>query len=123
MADLLEEYKTIPLYPDYEVSTLGNVRRIRDNKLMKHYPQKNGYDYVIITRGYGTGWVPIHRLVAMTFLGLEGYKEGLYVDHINTNRSDNRVENLRWVTPKGNANNEQTKLNRKASRLKKFHED
>jgi hypothetical protein len=68
---------------------------------------------VWLNRGSGSHSVPVHRLVAYAFLGIDGYKKGLYVDHINTVRSDNRAENLRWVTPLENANNETTKLNRK----------
>lgn len=38
----------------------------------------------------------VHRLVAITFIS--GEPEGKEVDHINANRRDNRVLNLRWVT-------------------------
>lgn len=45
-----------------------------------------------------------HQLVAQTFL-MDSFQEGLTVDHINNNRKDNRVENLRWATAKIQANN------------------
>lgn len=51
----------------------------------------------------------IHRLVAETFIPNE--KQLPQVDHINRNKEDNRVENLRWVSVSDNLRN--TKTNRK----------
>lgn len=45
----------------------------------------------------------VHHLVLETFVGM--CPPGMQCDHINRNRTDNRLENLRWVTPKENSRN------------------
>lgn len=54
--------------------------------------------------GYvATSYSLIHRLIWEAFNG--EIPEGYEIDHINTIRNDNRLENLRLVTPKENRNN------------------
>lgn len=50
------------------------------------------------------------RLIALTWISNPEDKPE--IDHINTDRTDDRVENLRWVTSKENKQNPQTKINR-----------
>jgi hypothetical protein len=45
-------------------------------------------------------WVSVHSLVLITFVGPR--PPGMFGCHNNGNALDNRVENLRWDTPKGN---------------------
>jgi len=95
-----EEWRDCLYYEGYAVSSLGRVLRIRDNHILKQYPQKSGYVYVWMDRGNGRHTVPVHRLVCIAFHGEEGYKQAMFVDHINTIRSDNRAVNLHWVDAK-----------------------
>lgn len=58
----------------------------------------------------------VHKLVAETFLVKVDGKN--YIDHINGIKTDNRIDNLRWCTPKENANFELSIINRKRAMRK-----
>ena len=107
-------WKTIKTNPYYEVSDEGQVRRIKDGKILKQYLQKSGYVYVWINRGYGNYSQPVHRLVCEAFHENPDNKE--FVDHIDTNRSNNNANNLRWATPEENNNNPISLVNKRKKR-------
>ena len=67
-------------------------------------PWSNGYLQVFLSGSRNPQ--SVHRLVAKAFLPNPENKP--CVDHINGNKQDNRVENLRWVTNKENTNNPNT---------------
>jgi len=60
----------------------------------------------------------VHRLVAEAFIANDDPVHKIYVDHIDTNITNNARCNLRWVTPKENVNNELTKQNISIGKLK-----
>ena len=104
----------------YQVSNLGRVRSLDreiiypdghihkcKGKVLKNYIGNTGYLFVTLTINSKTKRVRVHRLVAETFIPNPDNKPE--IDHINTIKTDNRVENLRWVTSKENMNNELTK--------------
>lgn len=109
----------IPEYSDYyQVSNKGRIKSlervltncngVRSRKREKILTQTKPYG----PRKYIGVWLCndtakkqfyVHRLVADAFIPNPHSKP--HIDHINTNPSDNRVENLRWVTSRENHNN------------------
>jgi len=100
----MEEYKTHPKYTRYEISNLGNVRNTKTGRILKQRKSSNGYLRINLREKRG---VPIteqvHTLVADTWIG--DRREGMQVDHVDRNRINNNVSNLRIVTASVNSKN------------------
>lgn len=97
---------------------LGNKRKSRP-RLVK--TRKNAFGYATVclyTRNIGKTHM-VHRLIAEAFIPNPNSKK--YIDHINTIRDDNRIENLRWVSAKENCNNQLTREHIKESSKKAFN--
>ena len=94
----------------YEVSNLGNVRNKNTKVVLSQEDTGNGYLCVGLQMDKGVyKKIRVHRMVAMTFLEFQRTEERNEVDHINGNKSDNSVDNLRWCTHKENMNNPVTR--------------
>lgn len=92
----------------YQVSNLGRVKGVkRDSrnrgKVLKQQKTKQGYYLIMLYKDKKGKYISVHRLVAMAFIPNPYNKP--CVDHIDANPSNNKVDNLRWVTYKENANN------------------
>lgn len=81
----------------------GNSVRHEKEKIKKHTINNHGYPVVSLCKNGVTKHFAVHRLLAIAFIPNPDNKP--FVDHINTYRTDFRLENLRWVTAKENANN------------------
>ena len=81
---------------------------VRDNGAVLRHPRENGRvrptdnQWTFGKSNEKTGYMEIaservHRIVAMGFLGQPPTKKHV-VDHVDTNKQNNRPDNLRWVT-------------------------
>jgi len=97
----MEEWRNC--FDNYEISNFGNVRRILLSGYIKELKcsiMNSGYRYFQTSRqGQRTNHL-IHQLVAKVFIGER--PDGLVVDHIDRDKLNNNVPNLRYITQKEN---------------------
>ena len=115
-----EIWKNIPGYEQYQVSNLGNIRsldryitqkrckfndhhynRFMKGKNLKPYIvlSNNKYPHYSVTLSMRKKFL-VHRLVLLTFAG--SCPQGMECCHNDGNGLNNRLDNLRWDTPKNN---------------------
>lgn len=90
-------------FPAYAVSTHGQVKNVVEDKLLKQSKHNKGYLKVSLTNDEGYAYLYVHRLVLQHFVNNpDGKKQA---DHIDGDRTNNHVSNLRWATAQENAFN------------------
>lgn len=87
-------WKKIKNKENYSVNEKGQIKNDKTNRILKPHKGTSGYYQIML--GRKTSPLYVHRLVAETFI--ENPNNLLQVDHINGDKLDNRVENLRWVS-------------------------
>lgn len=93
----MEQYKIF--FEDYEISNFGNCRRKLKNgtyKELKGSIQNRGYRYIQLNRNKKRINFLFHQQVAYHFIGER--PEGLVIDHIDRNKLNNHIDNLRYIT-------------------------
>lgn len=101
---MTEVWKPIPEYEGlYEVSNMGRVRSLfRYKKILKPSPNWNGYATVELWKDHKRKRITIHRLVATCFC--ENPENKPFVNHLDETKTNNRADNLEWVTHIENCN-------------------
>jgi hypothetical protein len=99
-----EEWRIVPGFPDYEVSTLGRVKSNKTHKGQK--PGKllkaTGKTYVHVglwVDGKSTT-LNVHQIVAAAFIG--PCPRGKQINHKDKDEKNNRIDNLEYLTPSQN---------------------
>lgn len=111
-----EEWRDVVGYEGiYTVSSFGriisnrrtaNIKhgvRIVQPKLLSPVIKKTGYCQIILSKEGNHKFALIHQLVAQAFI--ENPENKPMVDHIDRNKQNNHVSNLRWCTLSENMNN------------------
>ncbi len=104
-----EIFKTIAEYENYEVSNMGNVRNKTFNRLLKPGINRYGYNFVSLSKSGIKITKMVHRLVAEAFINNPDVKD--CIDHIDNNKLNNNLSNLRFATTKENAQNKKVSIN------------
>ncbi len=110
-------------YDDFEASTLSRIRNRKTRKLVKQSKRPDGYMRCKLSKNGKRKDVRVHRVIAFTFLVNPENKQ--FVNHLNSKRADNRLENLAWCTHPENMRHTFTNPDRRTpcKRIILFEED
>lgn len=104
-----EEWRPASEFPDYEVSSMGRIRRATYAKIRNStyggrilIPSTiTGYARYNLRNSEGAARKVLgHRVVAVAFIGTNA--SGMHINHKDGNKLNNSSENLEWVTPAEN---------------------
>lgn len=105
-------------FPNYYVTDSGDIYNRNYNNTgrfhkIQSWLTKEGYKQVHLCKNNKTVNKKVHRLVAEAFIPNPTQKS--QVNHINGNKTDNRLINLEWVSPSENAQHAYDILHRNKS--------
>ena len=113
---MIEEYRPVKGYEGlYEVSNFGNVKSLErtdylgrkvKERILKAGIGSNGYLLVILFYDGLRFTKYIHKLVSIAFLNHLPNGNKIVVDHIDNNKSNNRLDNLQLITNRENLSKE-----------------
>ena len=92
--------KALPKYVPYTHANGKQCYRAAKEQIMVPHDNGNGYQYITLRKNKVRKNYYVHRLVAEAFCEHPAGCD--YVDHINNVKTDNRAENLQWLTQKAN---------------------
>lgn len=96
-----EEWRDIAGYKGlYQVSNFGNVRGIKRGGVLSPHTLQDGYCQVMLCKDGKVRGKLNHRLVAEAFIPNSDNKP--QVNHIDGDKTNNKVDNLEWVTQSEN---------------------
>ena len=100
-----ETWKQVIGYDMYQVSNLGRIRNKNTGKVLKPAYQPSGYTIVFLRKDGKNNTEPVRRIVMNAFNPIDNSNK-YDIIHIDNDKTNNTVDNLKWVTRKYNmANN------------------
>ncbi|CAL6111215.1 HNH_endonuclease [Hexamita inflata] len=101
--NVVEQGRFIIGFPDYVVTSMGRIICVSQQIEVKLMVSNCGYFMVNLKNESGWSTFSVHSLVANAFLGLKPTK--FQVDHIDRNKQNNCIENLRYISASDNQKN------------------
>jgi len=93
----MEDFTPIKGFETYGINKKGEVICFRRGKLLSQYTTNDGYKKVTIVNPSGPKTFLVHRLVGMQFIENSNPEKYNEIDHIDRDKSNNNVDNLRWA--------------------------
>lgn len=100
---VVEIWKPVDGFENYSVSNFGRIKsdsRRAKGKILRPKLDRYGYYHLGLSKEGKRKWFTIHRLVASAFW--HDREGGDQINHIDGNKTNNRLGNLEWVTCKQN---------------------
>ena len=95
-------YAAIYGFPDYYVTSDGNIWSNKSHKLLIPTPNSTGYLTVSLQANGKQFTKKLHRLVAEAFVPNDDPAHKTTVDHIDGDKTNNRADNLQWLSRAAN---------------------
>jgi len=108
---IMEEiYKDVIGYEGiYQVSNFGNVKSCKTGLIRNYYLEKNGYYSIRLYKNNIGNTRKVHQLVAESFLNHKRCGLKLVINHIDLDKTNNKVDNLEVITNRENCNRKHLK--------------
>ena len=116
----VDTYMDVPGFSGtYSCSDTGKILNNKTKRELKQFTADNHYPSVCLFNKGVRKNVRVHRLVAKLFVS--GYQEGLVVNHIDEDKTNNHYTNLEWVTQRQNMDHSLTKISKASTEANAKH--